>query len=148
MHSLAKKSSRKAKSAPAEPKRRPEFAYLYAIGSESRFIKFGYARDPLERMLDLQVGSPIEHTLLASLQVPYDLASALEKKIHTTAIHHYVRGEWFRACQKTLLIAQWMSEGLDVFEPKIDQLSRNELRNACNSMTESGALRSRLAAPR
>ncbi|MGW1615192.1 GIY-YIG nuclease family protein [Streptomyces sp. NPDC002285] len=65
---------------------------VYVIGSAaSRIVKIGYSNAPEERLWFLQVGSPVELSLLASFEGSQDLEAALHRYFDAS----HVRGEWF-----------------------------------------------------
>ena len=66
---------------------------IYAIGTTQHgFIKFGLSANPGPRLLELQVGCPLELVLLASAPWP----SVLETRVHEFLERFSVRGEWFK----------------------------------------------------
>ena len=56
-----------------------------------KFVKIGVARNVAARISGLQVGCPVELTLLASI----DGGHATERQLHKMFNHHRTRGEWF-----------------------------------------------------
>lgn len=70
---------------------------IYAIQSldRNRYVKFGRAKDPVRRMLEMQVSSPAKLRLLAVGYWP----DAEEPRIHAYLSYWNVRGEWFRPCE-------------------------------------------------
>ncbi|WP_105973658.1 GIY-YIG nuclease family protein [Streptomyces geranii] len=62
---------------------------VYLVGSlGSRFVKIGYSRNPEKRLWFLQVGSPVELSLLATFEGGPDL----EAQLHRYFGAHNVRG--------------------------------------------------------
>ncbi|MGH8219960.1 MAG: GIY-YIG nuclease family protein [Steroidobacteraceae bacterium] len=97
---------------------------LYGIGADRRFIKFGYARDPQRRLLELQSGSPIDLELLGAIILrDQALAIELERAVHIAASDFHVRGEWFRSTPRTLMFVEWMRLSLEKFEELIRAVS-------------------------
>lgn len=69
------------------------FIYFAQLGLRfSGPIKIGWARDPAQRVGELQMGTPDEIRLLSTLAG----TSALEKQLHQFFAAHRIRGEWFR----------------------------------------------------
>ncbi|MFJ8469629.1 GIY-YIG nuclease family protein [Streptomyces swartbergensis] len=65
---------------------------VYVIGSPgSRIVKIGYSNAPEKRLWFLQVGSPVELSLLARFEGSQDLEAALHRYFGA----RHVRGEWF-----------------------------------------------------
>ena len=61
-------------------------------------IKIGYSQDPRKRLLDMQVGSPVELTLLHVISCPTRSHQRLvERQLHEKFAALRVHGEWFRA---------------------------------------------------
>jgi hypothetical protein len=115
---------------------------LYAISANAEFIKFGFAAKPGSRLAELQVGSPFELKLLATLRMP-DQASAadLEKRVHVAVARFHFRGEWFYSCPKTLAVAGFMERGAAEFERLIREFGNSEVHYAlrrANSAVASG----------
>jgi hypothetical protein len=66
---------------------------VYFIGrGEDGPIKVGVAHDPAMRMINLQIGSPEELYLLASMRGDRDV----ERMLHAVFSMDHIRGEWFR----------------------------------------------------
>lgn len=119
---------------PRKPKKRkPPRAYVvYAFGDvEARYIKFGHAYDHRKRLNSLQVGSPLELRILGTCAASgrWD-AFQLEALIHEAAVEHFIRGEWFRSCPRTLLIIGWMSLGRDRFWELVEPMAERNRRYA------------------
>ncbi|WP_145881955.1 GIY-YIG nuclease family protein [Streptomyces sp. BK340] len=65
---------------------------VYLIGSSgSRIVKIGYSTAPEKRLWFLQVGSPVELSILAT----FDGGQELESALHHHFGRRHVRGEWF-----------------------------------------------------
>lgn len=65
---------------------------VYVIGSPSAtVVKIGYSSNPQRRLADLQSGSPLPLTVLATFDGGKDLESALHRHFKTERRH----GEWF-----------------------------------------------------
>lgn len=56
-------------------------------------LKIGYAKNPKQRLADLQVGSPLDLTLLGAVKC--DDAPGVEFALHRAFAQYRVRGEWF-----------------------------------------------------
>jgi Meiotically up-regulated gene 113 len=84
--------------------------YLYAISSDSRYIKFGVAGRPIKRLIELQIGSPQDLKLLGEI-FAYDSEPAfeLERIVHRALEAYHVRGEWFQMVPKTLALVDLMN---------------------------------------
>lgn len=83
---------------------------LYVINaSGTDFYKVGIANGPSGRLANLQIGCPIELTLVAVADWP----DSEEFRIHRylTARGHHVRGEWFRDCQEIQRLIESMESG-------------------------------------
>jgi len=70
---------------------------VYFIRSEE-YIKIGHAVDVNSRLVELQVGSPIELELLGTITSDDDLE--METVLHNLFSDNHVRGEWFRVCSE------------------------------------------------
>lgn len=63
------------------------------LGTGERAVKIGFSdRDPIQRLRQMQIGCPLELTLLHSMPGTVKL----ERAIHEALSGHGVRGEWFR----------------------------------------------------
>lgn len=65
--------------------------YVYFVRSSS-LVKIGFSTNVLNRIIDLQVGNPIDATLVAAIPGSEDT----EKYFHHMFKHHREKGEWFR----------------------------------------------------
>jgi hypothetical protein len=110
------------------------FSHVYAIvDSESRYLKFGHASDPRHRLYVMQVATPLDLSLLAYVQVPgVQEAFKVENLVHMAAGRFHIRGEWFAASPRTLMIAEWMKLGTDKFYSLIEQAAKSEYRSVAN----------------
>jgi hypothetical protein len=96
--------------------------HLYAISFEGRFIKFGIAVNPAQRLNELQVASPLELRLLAYVEVENTtVALETEKVVHLALARFHVRGEWFQSCPRTLAAAQFMERGSEFFAARMQE---------------------------
>jgi hypothetical protein len=68
------------------------FVYFIQAGQDGP-IKIGVAADPLLRLDDLQVGSPVALTLLAAIPG----GAVHERQLHARFAEGRIRGEWFSA---------------------------------------------------
>lgn len=67
---------------------------VYVIGSQAgRLVKVGWSRDPTRRLRDLQVGSPVELSLLWT-GAP-ELPQEIETSLHSLFSAYWHHGEWF-----------------------------------------------------
>lgn len=73
---------------------------VYFIRDESGLVKIGHARNPWQRLQDLQVASP---TQLAIVRV-VDGGQKTEKWLHKRFAGHHVRGEWFAFADEMLSV--------------------------------------------
>jgi hypothetical protein len=64
--------------------------YVYAIESGDS-VKIGWAKDPLRRLAELNVGSPGTHRLIGFARGGKDH----ERQIHRLCASERIRGEWF-----------------------------------------------------
>lgn len=70
----------------------PETGITYFIGPDEGPIKIGFTIGPVEqRMLALQVGSPVRLSIIASVAGP----PKLERAYHRRFAAHRLHGEWF-----------------------------------------------------
>lgn len=103
--------------------------FLYAIGAEARFIKFGITNSPRKRLTILATGCPLELSLLAKLEVPEPEALSFEAAVHIAASAHSIRGEWFKSVPPTLKIVAWMEQGdAEYFRKLIVPLALHEMK--------------------
>lgn len=65
--------------------------FVYFIGSPGGPIKIGFATNPPVRLQEIQVGSPVELTILCLAEG----GSKLEKTYHAKFAQHRLIGEWF-----------------------------------------------------
>lgn len=72
-------------------------------GKIRHHVKIGYSRHPLDRMKELQVGSPIKLKMLGTAKCK-SLADAkqAEKLAHRMFKYHRHHGEWFRMPDKQM----------------------------------------------
>lgn len=83
--------------------------YLYAFGSEGRYIKFGISKNLRARIATLSIGHPTEMKLLGFIFMPdRDYAREMEKRVHNALAPFHARGEWFKSCPKTMALAEMM----------------------------------------
>lgn len=61
--------------------------------AETGEVKIGYAKDPEQRMRELQTGNPGEIKLLAIVD---HKGPAMERELHRQFAHLRIRGEWFK----------------------------------------------------
>jgi hypothetical protein len=67
---------------------------VYVIGSEAgRLVKVGWSQDPRQRLTSLQIGSPVELSLL--WQGDPDLPKEVETSLHSLFSAFWHHGEWF-----------------------------------------------------
>ena len=86
-------------------------AVYFVQCSETKFIKIGYAQSPIQRLQELQVGSPHKLKLIAEMRG--DIAA--EHKIHDRFSHYRYRGEWFYPALEILYFAHKNKElGFDL----------------------------------
>jgi len=69
-------------------------AYIYVIAAGNDVYKIGYAIDPSSRLLEIQIGSPVELRIVMSFQVKN--GPQVESDLHNYFRIKHVRGEWFR----------------------------------------------------
>lgn len=78
---------------------------IYAVRSSSpRFIKFGVSDNPAQRLMELQVGCPLELQIIALADWPNES----ERQIHAFLLETRVRGEWFEESLPAWLVLQFM----------------------------------------
>lgn len=70
-------------------------SFIYVIGSRDNPVKIGHANRVETRLTSLQIGNPDDLMILAKVVVPWDLAAAVEKKVHEALAAHHRRGEWY-----------------------------------------------------
>jgi len=68
--------------------------YIYFIRhGESNSVKVGLARDPNIRLCTLQIGNPVELSIMRADEV--DDMETEENRFHSLLAHDRARGEWF-----------------------------------------------------
>lgn len=81
---------------------RPEYVYVFSAGDR---FKIGRSQDPESRLRSLESGSPydikLEHV---SEGLSRWKAVGAERAAHIILEHYRVRGEWFKADKRTILI--------------------------------------------
>ena len=65
---------------------------IYFISVNGEYVKIGHAKKPKSRLVDLQVSSPYDLTLLGAIDGSVDD----EKELHRKFLHLHKRGEWFK----------------------------------------------------
>lgn len=70
-------------------------AFVYVIGITANPVKVGIARDPNERLSNLQIGCPDELTLHHTIRLPAGSVQEVETATHQALKEHHRRGEWF-----------------------------------------------------
>lgn len=95
--------------------------YVYFVQhSKDGPIKIGTTRkDPAKRLIELQIGTPEELTMLAFMAGEWWLEKALHKALEA----HNVRGEWFRDCPELRLIIALVKDGQG---DKVHAFAKNE----------------------
>jgi len=83
---------------PPLPRRKRPSTYVYFIGPEHGPIKIGSARDPYERLLNLQVASADQLYIYAVADGGYEA----EKDLHREFASERIRGEWYRRSERLL----------------------------------------------
>lgn len=68
------------------------WVYFIRAPGPNGLVKIGFARQPVQRLIDLQIGSPVELTLIGC----HRGTMADETGWHRRFAHLRVRGEWFR----------------------------------------------------
>ena len=68
---------------------------IYVIGPENGPYKIGFSSDPVSRLSNLQVSSPVVLKLHYSESTTLAKAKIIEKLIHRQLSHQRLRGEWF-----------------------------------------------------
>jgi DNA-binding transcriptional regulator YdaS (Cro superfamily) len=82
--------------------------FVYAI-ENSDAVKIGWAKDPVRRLSELNVGSPSQHILIG-----YKAATKFdERRIHSACAEHRIRGEWFSKRGEVIAFIK----GLQKYEP-------------------------------
>lgn len=72
-----------------------ECGYVYAIDGGNGLIKLGKSLNPKERLLALQVGSPMRLSLLMSRKVPKTVMGEIESFSHKILQSKRSHGEWY-----------------------------------------------------
>jgi hypothetical protein len=83
-------------------------AFVYAIQAGS-FIKIGIARNPFERLADIQTAHPEDLRLVAAL--PCLTPRAVEGALHRLFVNRRKRGEWFALDVKLCAFLRDMRDG-------------------------------------
>ena len=73
-----------------------EDSYIYII-QDGPFIKIGYGKAPLNRLMRLQTGNPRELKLVKTFLCSNNDVKRIEKEIHEAFDKRRERGEWFRS---------------------------------------------------
>ncbi len=74
--------------------------YVYLIKSQNRpVVKIGKAKDPIERVKQIQTGSPDLLYLYAAIYSENSVL--LESQFHTLLANDWIRGEWFNFTKDT-----------------------------------------------
>ncbi len=66
--------------------------YLVQVGDQKGPVKIGHGRNPLRRLVNLQLGSPEPLTLLGT----FPGSEVEEQRLHQRFAADHIRGEWFR----------------------------------------------------
>lgn len=83
-----------------------DFVYFIQSGANGP-IKIGLARDPAERLDNLQVGNPETLSLVATLEGSF----AVESFLHALFRRHLIRGEWYRPAPELLTFIRSVAQG-------------------------------------
>lgn len=67
--------------------------YVFTTSSEPRYFKFGFSKNPLQRLANIRTASPVPVNLMYC--GPVEFAENAEKIIHKLLKTHRNRGEWF-----------------------------------------------------
>lgn len=84
----------------------------FIITPDKKFVKIGTALDPVNRLCEIQVGSPYA----LSLHFCFPGGGDLEFRLHGVFRHYWVRGEWFTFCASirnfiaALKLRPWLME--------------------------------------
>jgi hypothetical protein len=73
--------------------------FVYFIKTQARpaMVKIGKAKDPTERLADMQTGCPYDLVLIGVIKCRSDMhARGVEQRFHHLFRFSRVRGEWFR----------------------------------------------------
>lgn len=82
--------------------------FVYIIGVKGRdVVKVGWAKNPRQRLKDLQAGCPDELFIKKVFACPPGTAQQYEKNLHRKLDDYRIRGEWFR--EEAPLIAKMMA---------------------------------------
>lgn len=69
-------------------------SYIYIVQAD-RQVKIGYSRDPMKRLSEIQVGTPVHCFIAAQFEVFAEEVLACERLLHDFFSGYRLRGEWF-----------------------------------------------------
>ena len=113
------------------------------VSKSNKPIKIGLSHDVAGRIYDMQVGCPVQLTLLAS----FEGLARHERLLHKKFYKHNIRGEWFKSSNEILKIIDeinsgrfnpddiCMKEGMPELHPK--QMKKDELNHLLSHHTKS-----------
>jgi hypothetical protein len=70
--------------------------HIYSIGTKENLQKIGFAKDPSQRLRQLQTGNPEQLFLHHTIEVPANRVRILERHLHKELGYLRTKGEWFR----------------------------------------------------
>lgn len=86
--------------------------YVYFVRAGDGPIKIGWARNPAQRLRELQVAHPYRLAIVAMTRG----GERLERRIHEELAEHRLSGEWFEASEDVLAVVSRYSARPDVRE--------------------------------
>lgn len=125
--------------------------YIYFI-TDGDAIKIGFAKNPAQRLIDLQISHYFELHLLASFAADF----SMERRLHSQFKAIHIRGEWFHA-DKTITdhIAEWRETAVSVERAEHKQVldlnrfaksrRKNKERLRLQTMTQGNAMDSMIS---
>ena len=90
------------------------YVYLMKIGDRA---KIGKARDPAQRLKELQTGNPFALKLIGCIRCLSDgHAFEIEKALHAKFRNQRIRGEWFKYTNSMHLFVERLIEQIEGME--------------------------------
>ena len=81
--------------------------FIYILITDNGLTKIGMSKNVNERVIALNVASPIDIEFHEAVQVPRELARLIEKLCHEALRELHVKGEWFRVSKTEAASVVW-----------------------------------------
>jgi hypothetical protein len=82
-------------------KKRPKGLTAIYVVATGDFVKIGFSKSPVRRLVVMQVGCPMKLELVAQFDCPRGFERIIESDIHETFEAWRTRGEWFEMNRHT-----------------------------------------------